>query len=78
MIKEVRYSYFVAWAFKVKGYDTFSVGNSVVPVEERILTSAQLRRLEEVILLTAKNIKEGMEISDICITSITYLGEVKE
>ena len=78
MIKEVKYSYFVAWVYKAKGYDSFSVGNSVVPVDTRIVTQAQLRRLEEAILLAAKDIKDGMEIVDICITSITYLGEVEE
>jgi hypothetical protein len=49
-----------------------------VPVEERILTRTQLLRLEETILATAKDIKTDMEIVDVCITSITYLGEVEE
>jgi hypothetical protein len=76
-MKEVRYSYFVGWAYKVKGYDRFSVGNSVVPVDTRIVTHDQILRLEEAIRLTAKSVN-GIEIADVCITSISYLGEVEE
>jgi hypothetical protein len=75
MIKEVKYSYFVAWAYEVEG-KPFSVGNSVLSLSEKLLKEEQFHRLEEALKRAIKDTQDLLV--DLCITSITYLGEVEE
>ena len=78
MIKEVAYSYFVAWAYTSKDYPEMSVGNSILPLPERIRTQEQLRRLEYSIKTATVNDRPDLNIDQVCVTNITYLGEVEE
>lgn len=76
MIKEVRHSYFVSWAYQVAN-TPFAVGNTVCATSEKIRTREQINGLEETVKQAIEQTR-GFDVEVVCITNITYLGEVEE